>query len=69
MSSLLAVLSQWTRVPCSDPGAAWYGTMMDGGACGTTVVSYFVGVWTPILFALAVLAGVAWVILRNRCRR
>ena len=50
----------------SGPSAAQYGTMMDPEAWGDHWMGGFGGMWVPTLLAIAVGAGVVWVILQQR---
>lgn len=66
MTSLPTPAALLAPGPCTDPAATWLGALLDAGACGTDWVGGFMGVWLPILFACAVLGGVAWEILKRR---
>ncbi len=50
----------------SGPAAAQYRTMIERSTWGAPWTGGLGGMWIPILFVLAVLGGVAWVVLRNR---
>lgn len=66
MKDWIALTTQAVPLWFNGSAAGQSGSMTEGGIWGAGWLVGLGGVWIPILLVLAVLGGVAWVILTNR---